>query len=259
MSSKGKLSTVIIAYNEAHCIARCIRSAMMVSDEVLVVDSGSTDRTVEIAENLGARVLNHPFEGHIQQKNWAKDQALYPFVLSLDADEFLSEELQDSIMEEKKVGFHHSGYYMNRLNYIGERPIKGCGWYPDKKLRLWNRDRGQWKGINPHDCFTLKVGKKSGRIKGDLLHRIYNDYEEHNEKIERFSSIAAQAYYDLGIKSSLLKIIWRPSWAFFKAYFLRRGFLDGFNGWVICVQTYNVTFLKYIKLRELWRQKNMER
>ena len=245
MAGKGKLSTVIIAYNEAHCITRCIRSAMMVSDEVLVVDSGSTDRTVEIAENLGARVLNHPFEGHIQQKNWAKDQALYPFVLSLDADEFLSEELQDSIMEEKIVGFHHSGYYMNRLNYIGDRPIKGCGWYPDKKLRLWNRDRGQWKGINPHDRFRIKRGYPKKKIKGDLNHYSYENKRELWKKSINYGVIGAKYAKTLPWFKLISKVTFSPLVKFFKNYFIKKGIFYGFTGLIICLCQMVESYVKY--------------
>ena len=140
MSKSAKLSVVIIAYNESDQIADCIKSVNGLADEILVVDSFSTDDTVSIAESLGARVLQHKFEGHIQQKNWAKDQATNNFVLSIDADERLTLELKESIAQEKELGFHHSGYYMNRLNFIGSKALKCCGWYPDKKLRLWNRD-----------------------------------------------------------------------------------------------------------------------
>ncbi len=247
MTKSAKLSTVIIAYNEVHCIAKCIQSAMIVSEEVLVVDSGSTDRTVEISENLGARVLHHSFEGHIQQKNWAKDQALYPFVLSLDADEFLSKDLQDSILEEKKVGFHHSGYYMNRLNYIGNRPIKGCGWYPDKKLRLWNRDRGSWKGINPHDRFSLKRGYPKRKLTGDLHHYSYENKSELWRKSINYGVIGAKYAKTLPYPTLLGKILFSPIVKFFKNYFVKGGFGYGLTGLTICACQVVESYIKYIR------------
>ncbi len=253
-----KLSAVIITFNEEEHLEKCLSSLLGIADEIVVVDSYSTDDTRKICEHFNVRLIEQKFLGYKEQKNFALTQAKHDYILSLDGDEALSDTLKKSILKVKN-NWNKDGYYCNRLNNYCGQWIRHSDWYPDRKLRLFKKDSGTWKGINPHDCFTLISGKKSGHLKGDLLHWIYRDYEEHNQKIERFSSIAAQAYFDLGIKASIFKILWRPSWAFFKAYFLRRGFLDGFNGWVICVQTYNVTFLKYIKLRELWRQNNMKR
>jgi len=111
---------------------------------------------------------------------------------------------------------------------------------------------GEWKGINPHDSYTLKNSKKAGLLKGDLLHWIYRDYDEHKQKVENFSTIASEAYFKLGIKSSFFKIFYRPLWAFFKSYFLRLVILDGKNGLRVCVQSFNVTYFKYKKLYKLW-------
>src|ERR1019366_408968 len=153
----NKLSVVIITFNEEENIAKCIDSVKEIADEVVVVDSFSTDKTRDIAESKGARFIQHKFEGHIQQKNWAKDQASHNYVLSLDADETLSAELKTAITETKKI-FSSYGYTMNRLNFYCGKPIKTCGWYPDRKLRLWNRAKGEWKGVNPHDKFELDEG-----------------------------------------------------------------------------------------------------
>mgnify|MGYP000164850551 CR=1 FL=1 len=242
-----KLSGVIITYNEEEHLEKCLASLVNVVDEILVVDSYSTDNTKAICENYNVTFIQQEFLGYREQKNFAVAHAKFDHILSLDGDEALSDSLKTSILEVKK-NWKYPGYYCNRRNNYCGKWIRFSDWYPDKKLRLFKKDSGEWKGINPHDTYKLKTKLKSGKLKGDLLHWIYRDYEEHNQKIERFSSIAAQAYFDLGIKASFFKILWRPSWAFFKAYFLRRGFLYGFNGWVICIQTYNVTFLKYIKL-----------
>ena len=242
-----KLSAVIITFNEAEHLDKCLCSLESVADEILVVDSFSTDRTKEICEKHDVRFIKQKFLGYKEQKNFAMSKARFNYILSVDGDEALSEQLKNSILEIKN-NWTLDGYYCNRLNNYCGQWIKYSDWYPDRKLRLFKKNTGEWKGINPHDSFKLYHGRKSGRLKGDLLHWIYRDYKEHKEKVERFSSIAAQSYYDLGIKSSLVKIIWRPSWAFLKAYLFRRGFLDGKNGWLISKETFNVTYLKYTKL-----------
>tara|TARA_R110002049_G_scaffold45594_1_gene132890 strand:- start:23455 stop:24213 length:759 start_codon:yes stop_codon:yes gene_type:complete len=247
-----KLSAIIITYNEEEHLEKCLSSLMDVANEIIVVDSFSTDKTQEICATFNVRLIEHGFEGYIEQKNYALSLAKYDYILSLDGDEALSEKLKASILKVKN-NFDYDGYYCNRLNNYCGQWIKHSDWYPDKKLRLFKKGSGEWKGINPHDTYALKKGLMAGKLKGDLLHWIYRDYIEHNLKVERFSTIAAEAYYKLGKKSSIWKIIYRPTWAFFKAYFLRLGFLDGLNGWIICVQTYNVTFLKYIKLYRLWK------
>ena len=247
-----KLSAVIITFNEAEHLDKCLSSLESVADEILVVDSFSTDRTKEICEKHDVRFIKQKFLGYKEQKNFAMSKARFNYILSVDGDEALSEQLKNSILEIKN-NWTLDGYYCNRLNNYCGQWIKYSDWYPDRKLRLFKKNTGEWKGINPHDSFKLYHGRKSGRLKGDLLHWIYRDYKEHKEKVERFSSIAAQSYYDLGIKSSLVKIIWRPSWAFLKAYLFRRGFLDGKNGWLISKETFNVTYLKYIKLRKIWK------
>ncbi|MFD2550317.1 glycosyltransferase family 2 protein [Bizionia sediminis] len=247
-----KLSAVIITYNEEEHLEKCLTSLTGIADEIIVIDSFSTDSTPNICKAFNVTFIQRAFEGYIEQKNYAITQANYNYIISLDGDEALSKPLQKSVLETKK-NWKFDGYYCKRLNNYCGQWIKHSDWYPDKKLRLFKKNSGEWKGINPHDCYTLKAGNRAGKLDGNLLHWIYKDYQEHNLKVERFSSIAAEAYYKLGKKSSIWKIIYRPSWAFFKAYFLRLGFLDGLNGFIICVQTYNVTFLKYIKLHQLWK------
>ena len=245
-----KLSAVIITFNEEEHLEKCLVSLKGIADEIVIIDSFSTDNTEKICKQHQVKFIQQEFLGYIEQKNFALSHAKYDYILSLDGDEALTEELKGSILKTKS-DWIYDGYYCNRLNNYCGQWIKHSDWYPDKKLRLFKKGSGEWKGINPHDTFALINGKKAGKLKGNLLHWIYRDYTEHNLKVEQFSTIAAQAYFDLGKTASLWKIFYRPIWAFFKAYFLRLGFLDGFNGFVICVQTYNITFLKYIKLREL--------
>ena len=246
-----KLSGVIITYNEEEHLEKCLASLVDVVDEILVVDSYSTDNTNAICENYPVTFIQQEFLGYKEQKNFAVEQAKYDYILSLDGDEALSDTLKTSILKVKN-DWKYPGYYCNRKNNYCGQWIHHSDWYPDKKLRLFKKNSGEWKGINPHDSYKLKNNTKSGKLKGDLLHWIYRDYEEHKQKVERFSTIASKAYFELGIRSSSFKIIIRPSWAFFKAYVLRLGILDGIFGWRICKQTFIVTFLKYKKLKLLW-------
>ena len=246
-----KLSGVIITYNEEEHLRKCLSSLVDVVDEIIVVDSYSTDNTQEICKEFNVTFIQQKFLGYFEQKNFALEQASYNHVLSLDGDEALSDGLKTSILELKK-DWKYAGYYCNRRNNYCGKWIRFSDWYPDKKLRLFKKDSGEWKGINPHDTFKLKSNIKSGKLKGDILHWIYRDYDEHKQKVEQFSTIGAKSYFDLKISASLFKVYFRPSWAFFKSYILRLGILDGVSGWRICKQAFIVTYLKYSKLRQHW-------
>jgi glycosyltransferase involved in cell wall biosynthesis len=245
-----QLSAVIITFNEEKKIARCLESLQEVADEIVVVDSHSTDATKDICAKYNVKFVEQRFLGYIEQKNFAITQATFDHIISLDGDEALSPELTETI-KKIKGNWTHDGYILNRFNNFCGQWIKHSDWYPDRKLRLFKKGKGSWQGINPHDSFKLIEGATSKRIQGDLLHWNYATYQEFNLKTDKFSTISAEAYYKLGKKAPVWKIVLNPTWAFFKAYFLRLGFLDGFNGFVICVQTANITFLKYSKLREL--------
>jgi glycosyltransferase involved in cell wall biosynthesis len=249
-----KLSVVIITFNEEKNIERCLLSVKEVADEVVVLDSFSTDRTREICESHGARFFQHQFEGHIQQKNRAITYASYPHILSLDADETLDNILIKSIAEVKK-NFDKEGYYMNRLtNYCGHW-VKHCGWYPDTKLRLWDSRKGHWTGINPHDKYELFNGdKNTGRLKGDILHYSYYSVKDHYKQVEYFTDIASKAYYEKGRKASAFNLIVNPLAKFVDHYLLHLGFLDGKAGFLISKISAYATWLKYKKLRDLTYQ-----
>jgi heptosyltransferase-3 len=243
-----KISAVIITQNEERNIGRCIDSIISVADEIVVIDSYSTDLTCEIALEKGARVVKHPFKSHIDQKNFAITQASNDVVLSLDADEYLSDGLTKSILEVKE-SWPLEAYRMNRLSNYGGRWIRHGNWYPDQKIRLWNRRKGLWGGDNPHDRVVLKKGVKVMHLKGDLLHRAYVDTAETITKIQRYSEIFAQE--NVGRRSSsALRIIGHSTFAFFKSYILKRGFLDGFEGLMVAMAVSNHVFYKYAKLYE---------
>ena len=248
-----KLSIVIITFNEARNIGRCLESVKDIADEIVVVDSFSTDRTKTICKSYSVKFIEHAFEGHIKQKNFAINQATYPHQLSLDADEALSEELKTEVKKIKE-NWQNDGYRMNRLsNYCGKW-IKHSGWYPDTKLRLYDSRKGNWTGMNPHDKFELEIGSSTGKLSGDILHYTYYSIEEHILQANKFSTIAANELVATGNRVYFFKIILNPIAKFIRNYFLRLGFLDGFYGFLICQVTANETFLKYIKA---WRMKKL--
>jgi glycosyltransferase involved in cell wall biosynthesis len=251
MTRQAQLSSVIIAFNEEGNIERCLDSLSDLADEIVVVDSFSTDRTPEICRSRGVRVIQRPFEGHVEQKNFALSQAACDHVLSLDADEALSEELKGSIRD----ALHNwacDGYSFNRrTNYRG-RWINHCGWYPDKKLRLWDRRKGRWGGVNPHDHVIMNRDCRIGHLRGDLLHYSYRSLHQHLEQINIYSDIAARMAFQRGRRPHfVLDVCLNPPLTFLKKYFVKLGVLDGHPGLVISINTAYGKFLKYAKLKEL--------
>jgi glycosyltransferase involved in cell wall biosynthesis len=248
-----KLSVVIITFNEEKNIARCLQSIKEVADDVVVVDSFSTDKTKEICLANGARFVEHKFDGHIEQKNWAITQALYPHILSLDADEALDEELIKSILS-VKTNWQKEGYYMNRLtNYCGHW-VKHCGWYPDKKLRLWDSTKGKWGGTNPHDKYEMFAGDRTtAYLQGNILHYSYYSDEELIKQTQYFADIASKALYNKGYKPNWVKLYISFIASFIGSYFLKLGFLDGKHGFTICKNMAWGTWLKYHKLKNLYK------
>jgi len=244
------LSVIIITFNEEHNIARCINSVKKVADEVIVLDSFSTDNTVAIARDLGAVIYQEKFRGYIGQKNLAIRYASNNYVLSLDADEALDEPLSDSILEAKKT-FDFRVYRMNRCtNYCGHFIRHGL-WYPDKKLRLFDRRIAGWGGLNPHDKVLLNGKFPIKHLRGDILHYSFEKPEDLVWQNNRMTSIAAASLYANGRRSSWFKMLVKPSWAFFYGYICKLGFLDGADGFTISVSTSYQVFLKYSKLYRL--------
>jgi glycosyltransferase involved in cell wall biosynthesis len=245
------ISVVIITFNEEHNIARCIQSVQCIADDIVVVDSFSTDNTEKICESFGVRFVQHEFKGHIEQKNWAITQAKFPHILSLDADEALDEKLQNSIIEIKDT-WPHDGYYMNRLtNYCGKW-IHHCGWYPDTKLRLWDSRKGKWGGVNPHDKFEMYDGDiNTTHIHGNILHYSYYSIDDHYKQVNYFTDILAKSQFDKGKKASLASLYISPVIKFIRGYFFMLGILDGASGFTICRISAYATYLKYSKLRKL--------
>jgi glycosyltransferase involved in cell wall biosynthesis len=247
----AKLSATIITFNEEKKIGRCLQSLKGVVDEIVVVDSLSTDKTKEICISYQVLFIENPFPGYIEQKNFALSKATHTHVLSLDADEYLSEELANSILKEKERNFPSDGYTMNRYNFYCGKWVRHGTYYPDRKLRLLNTQKGKWGGQNPHDKIIMQEGARLQQLKGDLCHYTYQSIEEHNKQTDRFSTIAAKALFDKGKTGSYIKLLLNPAWAFLKGYIIKLGFLDGFAGYMIARFTAIQSFLKYAKLIRL--------
>ncbi|MCX8081608.1 MAG: glycosyltransferase family 2 protein [Bacteroidia bacterium] len=246
------ISVVIITYNEEKNIGRCLESVKEIADEVVVLDSFSTDRTEEICKSFGVKFHQHSFDGHIEQKNRAITYASYPHILSLDADEAVDDLLKEEIKNIKN-NFVKDGYYIPRLtNYCG-RWVRHSGWYPDLKLRLWDSRKGRWGGINPHDKFELFEGdKNTERLKGNILHYSYYTIEDHYKQVEYFTNIASRAYFEKKISAPCYKLWVNPIAKFISHYILNLGFLDGKAGYDIARISAYATRLKYKKLRALY-------
>lgn len=241
-----KISATIITYNEERNIARAIES-LRCADEIVVVDSGSNDRTVEIAEKLGAHVIDSPWPGYAKQKNLAGERAAYDWILSIDADESLSEALEAEIWSIKKNGPQFDAYTMPRMaKYLG-RWIHHSGWYPDRKIRFYDRRKATWVGDFVHE--TVKVDGRVGHLESNLLHFTCDSLSEHLKTMDRYTTLAAEQL--LGSKQSVTwgRLIFEPPWTFFRTYVLKLGFLDGVEGLAIANMAALYNFVKYAKAR----------
>jgi glycosyltransferase involved in cell wall biosynthesis len=243
-----KLSVVIITYNEERNIGRCLDSVKQVADEIVVIDSFSKDQTKKICIEKGARFIEHAFEGHIQQKNFALLQTQNDFILSLDADEYLSAELTKSILDAKRL-WPVEAYTMNRLSSYGGRWMKLSAWYPDKKLRLWDKRIGYWGGDNPHDKVVIDKKVNVLHLKGDLMHRAYDNATEFLSKVQSYSDIFAREKRFI-IACSPFKVLYKTAYTFFFNFFIKLGIFGGYEGAMISLSNTNYTFYKYSKLLE---------
>ncbi len=251
------LSVVIITYNEAHNIGRCIDSVKSIADEVIVLDSYSTDDTPNIARRMGALLHQQAFAGYGAQKNAASALCANNYILFLDADEFLSETLCAAIKMQKEKTFAFDGYTMNRLNNYCGQWIRHGSWYPDRKLRIIDRQKGYWSTDLVHEFIIMEGQPILFHLKGDLLHYAYRSVEEHKTKNNSYSQLSAQLLMQKGRRSNRFNIIFNPFWAFIHSYIVRLGFLDGYYGYIIAINLAHLTFLKYTKLYQLQREKSI--
>ncbi|MEM7516271.1 MAG: glycosyltransferase family 2 protein [Planctomycetota bacterium] len=245
-SKKPKISGCIIAMNEEDRIGDCLDS-LAFCDEVVVVDSHSTDRTREVAAERGARVIERDWPGHVKQKEFTIRQAENDWVLCVDADERISPELRQEIEALRDQGFpDHTGWRMPRCSrYLGIWVRRGT-WYPDKQLRLFDRRRGYWGGHDPHDRVELEG--EIGSLSGDLMHLPYRKFSEHLQTIDKYTTTMAQGLYDRGKRARFSDLWLRPATRFFRFYILKAGFLLGWRGLLLACLAAHYGRMKYAKL-----------
>ncbi len=250
------LTVIIITFNEERHIAATLRAAAAVADEIIVVDSGSTDATKTICEQQGVRFLERSWTGYGDQRNFAVSHAGHDFILALDADEVLGEELIQTILREKQAGFAAGIYQLDRLNnYYGKFLRHGIG-YPDHITRLYNKHTAKWNNRNVHESLEYQTGIKPQLLKGKLLHYTTDNISDHIVKSDKYSTLSAQHYFEKGKpEPGFLKLVLSPAFRFFKGYILKAGFLDGWHGYILAKMHAKVVFDKYAKLKMLYRNK----
>jgi len=254
MSDRDKISACIITFNEERKIQRCLQSLTW-CDEIVVLDSRSTDRTVEICRGFTDRVFQDDWLGYVAQRNMVRDMSRYPWVLFLDADEEVSAGLRNEIVAEFERGTgDYVGYeFPRRVYYVGKW-IRHGEWYPDVKLRLFKKACGRTEGEEPHD--TLVVNGPVKRLKNPVWHYTHNDIKDHMDTLNRFSSITAQQRYVQDKPFRWVDLLFRPTLRFLRGYILRGGFMDGSHGFIIAVLSAHGAFAKYAKLWELRRRRS---
>lgn len=252
-----KISACVTAGNEEDKIAACL-SSLAWCDEVIVVDSFSQDKTCEISKQHTPHVYQHAWEGYIAQKNYIRSLARHPWILFVDADEVVSAALRAEIEQEFDRGPGDvAGYRFPRMvHYLGKW-IRHGEWYPDIKLRLFRKDRGHSEGQEPHDRVIVDGPVRT--LRSPLYHFTYDNLADHIHTLNRFSSISAGEKFARGEAFRWSDLIFRPPWRFFKSYFVRRGFLDGPQGFIIALMTAFGVFIKYAKLMEIWIQQRQSR
>lgn len=250
------LSVGILTFNSERHIREVLNSVKEIADQIVVLDSGSTDRTPDIVKEFGAELHYRPFDNFVNQKNHLLSLCKGDWVLFLDDDEVVSEELSESIKSAVSGGSRFSGYRMNRItNYLGKW-IRHA-WNPDWQLRLAEREKCRWVGDMVHE--RLEVEGEVGYLKGELLHYSYTSVSQHLKKMDLYSTLYAEGAYRRGKRFSLFKLLTSPAGAFLRRYVLKRGFLDGFEGFVLSVMASYYSFLKYFKLWEIEKSESSGR
>jgi len=250
----NRLSVIIITYNEEDNIRECLESVKW-SDEIVIVDAFSSDRTVEIAREFTPRVLQNRWTNFSQQKNFALGKASNEWVLNIDADERVTPELQKEILAIlKSQSLSFNGYYIARRNHYWGKWIRHCGWYPDYKLRLFLREKGKFNERLVHES-VLVEGRK-GYLKSCLNHYSYKNLSDHLSKIDKFTSLAAREMFTNGKKGRVFDLLFRPAVKFINMYLIKRGYLDGTYGLIVSIIGSFYVFMKYLKLWQLSRERS---
>ena len=248
-----RISACLITLNEEHNLPRALASVRDVVDEIVVVDSGSTDRTVAIAREHGATVHSRAWTNYSEQKNFAAERASHDWILSLDADEELSTALETSLLRWKQAEPRAAAYEVSRRpGYLGKW-IRHSGWYPDLQRRFYRRDAARFEGI-VHEA--LRFNGTPGRLEGDLLHYTVRSFAEHEDNVERYTTLAAEQMFAEGRRRWRSGVRLAPGWSWFHTFFLRGGFLDGYRGWLIARMAARSVRLKYAKLGRLIEEKH---
>ncbi len=241
----AKISACIISFNEEKKIEDCLKSLLPVADEIIIIDSNSTDGTLNIAKRYTNKIYQHAFEGYGKQKNLAVDKANYNWVISLDCDERLSSELQSSILKIKNKLDDNSVYRMPRKTFYIYRWLNHC-WYPDRKTRLFNKSITRWLNSDLHES-VITENMKEINLNGDILHYSFDSLSDHLKTIEKFTEIGADELIKKNKKVSIFTPFSHGIWIFIKIYFLKRGFLDGFAGLQVATLSFMHVFIKYSK------------
>jgi glycosyltransferase involved in cell wall biosynthesis len=242
-----KLSAVIITKNEERNIGKCLASLQKIADEILVLDSDSDDNTAAIARANDAVVFSVEWKGYAATKNHGNNLAANDWILSIDADEVVSPELEKSILEWKIDKTDDFGEFSRLTNYCGYW-IRHGGWYPDVKIRIFNRHLACWEGDFVHEVLKFAPAVSISRLSGDILHYSFHSVSQHSSQVNRYSSLAAREKMLKGKKGNMMKLIFSPPWSFFQMYFLKTGFLDGKAGFIIAIISAHARFLRYAKM-----------
>lgn len=250
-----KISAVLIALDEASRIGDAIDSVQW-ADEILVVDGGSRDGTREISRSRGARVVARRFTSYVDQKNFALDRASHEWVLSLDADERVTEALADEIHSLSQSGFHAAGYRIPRVSHYLGRVVRSTAWYPDHQLRLFDRRHGRWQGMYVHE--SVRVDGSVEKLRGEILHYSYDSISDHVDRMNRYAELSARQMWESGRRSGIVPAVAYPPLVFLKNYIIKRGFRDAAVGFTISVMNAFYVYLKYIKLWELRRKHRLD-
>jgi glycosyltransferase involved in cell wall biosynthesis len=251
-----KISATIITLNEEDNLVRCLNSLKDVVDEIILVDSGSQDRTLEIAADYGARIFSRTWTNYSEQKNYAANQASADWILSIDADECVGPELKSEITALKSAGARADAYQFPRIAFYLGRWIKHSGWYPDYKTRLYLKNKATWQGSFVHE--SLRVNGAVSLLKGHLLHYTCNSLSEHLTRLDRYTTLAAKDLHSRGKSGGTIQLLFSPVLTFVKTYFLNSGFRDGAHGYLIACLASFYNFMKYAKLRELEKNPRMK-